>query len=227
MFGYQNQWFVRPWNITPECPHFDAGWPLVASTMRLKLCFFGMCLGQGPMLQRYNRLMFWLLPSVCQSFFGDWWLQLTEYNRNTSTEIRDEAFGLRTTPSIKCYIVVCSQANPWIRNDWTSAHKCAGRCICYSFKVLKKNGIILDCSPNAPTVSACVLHAKVMVQWYLETECFRQPDPASVSQDLEPFEGVQSHVLYADSPVLFLAHANLRHHLNLYFVRTISYHIFM
>lgn len=106
--------------------------------MRRKLCFFGMCLGQGAMLQRYNKWCFdSYLLFVRASLVTDG-SKVTEYNRNTSTEIRDEAFGLRTTPRIKCYIVVCSQANPWIRNDWTSAHKCAGWCICYSFKVLKE-----------------------------------------------------------------------------------------
>ncbi len=67
---------------------------------------------------------------------------------------------------------------------------------------------------SCKSTSCCIIKwSKVlMVRWSLETGCFRQPDSASVSQDLEPFEGVQSHVLYADSPVLFLAHANLRHH---------------
>ena len=46
--------------------------------------FFWDVFGAGTNATKVQQMMFWLLPSVCQSFFGDWWLQLTGYNRKTS-----------------------------------------------------------------------------------------------------------------------------------------------
>lgn len=169
-------------------------------------------LGQGPMLQRYNKWCFdSYLLSVRASLMTDgsnWPSTIGKHLQRS--EMKPLDFGRHR--AYKCYIVVVPRPTrefATIGRVLTSA-----QVHLFQLQSIKRHGIILDCSPN---VSACVLHAKVMVQWYLETECFRQPDPASVSQDLEPFEGVQSHVLYADSPVLFLAHANRRHHLYIVF----------
>ena len=63
----------------------------------------------------------------------------------------------------KCYIVVVPRPTrefATIGRVLTSAQ--AG--VFVTASKYKKNGIILDCSPNAPTVSACVFHAKVIVQ---------------------------------------------------------------
>ena len=97
-----------------KCPHFDAGWPLVASTMRPKLCFFGMfwtiCKGQvqsgAPMLQRYNTWCFdSYLLFVRASLVTDGSNLLSTIGKHLQrSEMKPFDFGRHR--AYKCYIVV-------------------------------------------------------------------------------------------------------------------------